>query len=183
MLDDEAPPRATTLQGDMWRTSDRFGNWTLEEAEAVVGLMTEGRSDEAFWTQAASERLQAAVAREDREEAWEDLQLYLEGHGYPDRDIQDLRKILLAEQLLQSAHEDEALAILDALPEDVGDDRAAEAAFVRAFSRRPHDDNGNGAVTRFSTSLFVGEPTAPGGGGRVNPFRRPRRNGSGGSGL
>lgn len=183
MLDDEAPPRATTLQGDMWRTSDRFGNWTLEEAEAVVGLMTEGRSDEAFWTQAASERLQAAVAREDREEAWEDLQLYLEGHGYPDRDIQDLRKILLAEQLLQSAHEDEALAILDALPEDVGDDRAAEAAFVRAFSRRPHDDNGNGAVTRFSTSLFVGEPTAPGGGGRVNPFRRSRRNGSGGSGV
>jgi len=165
----------------------RDGNWTKGEIDAVVQLFRTGQSDEAFWAEAATPRFIGAVERDDYEEAWDDLQLYLEQQGYPDEDVGSLRKILVLEGVLEAASEDVARNIYDALPEHgIDSDEDAGDAFARAFSGRKARSNGrsNGSLLggRASLSVLVGAGNlaAPGGGGgSTNPFRRGPRGGRG----
>jgi hypothetical protein len=165
MRDEVTEPHGR-LRFDHWQDNDRWGNWDVREVEAVVDLFRQGRSDEAFWAQAASERFTAAVARDDREEAWDDLQLYLESHGYPDEDVASLRAVLAHEGVLAPSPDDGLQEVFDALPEDIANDAQAEEAFRGAFRRTR-----TGSMTRFATESFPpvtdGPPRPP----RRNPFR------------
>lgn len=165
-------PPPGRFQEDSEPVPERSGNWEEDEIRAVLEMFRTGRSDEAFWAEAATPVFRKAIEADDRAGAWDDLMLFLEAHGYPDADIGQLRRILVREGILAEAGEDLVADLYDRLPEDIGTDQDAEAAFLRAFRKQP---GGNGAG-RFSASLLVGEgfEAARGGGGNDRPFRRKR---------
>jgi hypothetical protein len=187
------PPAKSLQDRDPDQPATKRGNWTEDEIEAVTELFRTGRSDEAFWYQAATDRFKAAIARDDYEEAWDDLQLYLEAHGYPDEDLGSLRRILVLDGILQSDPEDHVKDIYDAMPDSVESDSDAEAAFVRAFAKKGSSlakdapkSNGNGVEAkkangygRWSASsaadlVGAGNAVRGGDGGSTNPFRKKR---------
>jgi len=175
----EPPPSASLSPEESEEAEvERSGNWTPDEIRAVVELFRTGRSDDAFWANATTPRFVQAVERDDYEEAWADLELYLESQGYPDEDVGSLRKILVFEGVLEAASEDVTRDLYDLLPEH-GVDSDAQAAdmFARAFQGARPKSNGKSLLGgRASLSaLLVGEgnvTAAPGGGGTPSPFRR-----------
>ena len=141
--------------------------WKPDEIDDIVGLFRTGASDEAFWTQAATDTFKAAVEHDDYESAWTDMRLYLESCGYPDADVDELRAILASEGILREEAPpnpglDESLrGMLDSIED--------EHSPIFAESRTARRD-----------AFLIGAPVgksngvshaASGGGGR-NPFRR-----------
>lgn len=186
--DPEVQPVRRPMPAPPAESAEPRGNWTKEEIETVVQLFRTGQADDAFFAEAASPRFVQAVERDDYEEAWADLELYLDQQGYPDEDIGSLRRILVLEGVLAGHDEDALRGAFDRLPDEVDDDAHATDAFMRAFSgarARPAPGSGLGARASLSAALLLGDgnagksngksngkSAAPGGGGHPNPFRR-----------
>jgi hypothetical protein len=121
---DGAPGRSSieSLTSNIW-VDDKYGNWDAEEVASLKDLITEGKTDSAFWQQLGMTRsFKKAVSSGDTNMMWDLIEDYLVDHGYPDVDIDDLRTILEKESVLRAPMEFNALKSLeDRINENMSD--------------------------------------------------------------
>jgi SPP1 gp7 family putative phage head morphogenesis protein len=139
VLADDAPGPVDSevLRSAIW-IKDKHGNWDFREVEPLVELLRTGSTESAFWGRLFDEKREflAALVSHDDDELWDRVDQLLMHEEYPEKDIQDLRKILEAEGVLDLRTEMEQ--VLEHLPEgaesldDVSWDRALAGAMSSA---------------------------------------------------
>lgn len=129
------------LKSSIW-DDNKYGNWDAEEVSDFVDLLKSGDTKSAFWSQLGMEDVfKGAVASDDPEQIFEAVDEYLQKHGYPDRDIFELREILTAEEILKKA-EPQLEKLLDAMPDDVSSDLEFADAVAKIIKDKQSKNSG-----------------------------------------
>lgn len=154
-MDNPKPQKSSvgTLVSDIW-IDDKHGNWKAQEVADLIDMLHTLDSESAFWSQLGAEReFKHAVINRDMELAWLKIDSYLSDHGYPEKDISELRTILEAEGVLKAPESlDRLRSLEDAIPDSAGDMEFAKAV-AKTLAANKH------VITRSDNSFLSGAQT------------------------
>lgn len=140
--------RTDTRMGKLAAIWDEHGEaygWRKEDVDGLLELLSTGETDSANWSRleptkgpdgAYPPNPYALLQDEDAEGAWELIDRFMQDEGYPDKAIENLRKILVYENVFPSQQAD-ADAFLSSLPDDTAKmtDREFGEAYAAALEQ------------------------------------------------
>jgi hypothetical protein len=137
-LDVRSPAKSSDnrLKSEIW-INDIHGNWEAKEVGDLIDLLNEQDTDSPLWSMMKYDKsFKSEMESGDPNTMWECIDTFLQGEGYPDQDIKQLRGILEAEGVLKKA----------------GMDELDKAKFASLVSQVIDKNGGNGKLDSF----FVG---------------------------
>jgi SPP1 gp7 family putative phage head morphogenesis protein len=142
-----------------WK-DNKYHNWDKDDVSGLVDLLQTGETESAFWSGLVPKKVKKqrqlpdgsihilnvlegyapfkAMENGDEDEAWEQVENFLDDEGFPNKDIADLRKILIHEKVLNPPGE----KFLEALPDDPSQlsDKQFGELFAEKVEKVPFDD-------------------------------------------
>lgn len=126
------------LRSKIW-VENKFGNWHADEVASLIQLFHTLDTDSPVWARMlGDEEFVQAVKNEDAIWAWERLTDFLEAENYPRKDIDELRRILVFENLLPKDFGDKAMEMEQDIIKDTdeSDDGFLVGAGVKAAANK-----------------------------------------------
>jgi SPP1 gp7 family putative phage head morphogenesis protein len=149
---DEVPRDNVGPHSPMWKGTDSALGWDRDDVADLIELLQTGDTDSAHWSQLKPTRTMRtkqnpdgsisetpmlsgydpyrALQNGDAEDAWDQIDTFLQEQGYPDKDIEFLRRIIVSEGVLPKG----ALDIFEeTLPEDTS--AMSDSEFGNLFAK------------------------------------------------